>query len=143
MGEGEVVMPAQGGNVALSLKNDILSKIETAIDPEKDKDGKAFSDVAEKTGQLLKESGVTVTQIRKVFTEVKRLSPEDDNYKYKLKLLKAKLAYTAGRFNKMKDFQEIINKALPVAEKSPEALNRFKDFFEAAVAYHKYFGGKE
>lgn len=35
-------MPAQGGNNALALKDDILSKIETAIDPEKDKDGKAF-----------------------------------------------------------------------------------------------------
>lgn len=44
---------------------------------------------------------------------------------------------------KMKHFQEIIDKALPVAEKSPEALNRFKDFFEAAVAYHKYFGGDQ
>lgn len=143
MGEGEVVMPAQGGNNALALKNDILSKIETAIDPEKDKDGKAFSDVAEKTGQLLKESGVTITQLRKLFTEVKRLSPQDDNYKYKLKLLKAKLAYTAGRFKKMKHFQEIIDKALPVAEKSPEALNRFKDFFEAAVAYNKYYGGDQ
>lgn len=30
----------------------------------------------------------------------------------------------------MKHFQEIIDKALPVAEKSPEALNRFKDFLK-------------
>lgn len=135
-------MPAQDGNNALALKNEILEKIVTAIDPEKDKDGKVFSEVAEKTGQLLKESGVTVTQIRKIFTEVKRLSSEDTNYKYKLKLLKAKLAYTSGRFKKMRYFQEVVDRALVVAEKSPDALNRFKDFFEAAVAYHKYFGGE-
>ncbi|ADL43506.1 CRISPR-associated protein, Csm2 family [Caldicellulosiruptor obsidiansis OB47] len=126
-----------------ALKNDILSKIETAIDPGKDKDGKAFSEVAEKTGQLLKESNVTVTQLRKVFTEVKRLSPENENYKYKLKLLKAKMAYTSGRFPKLKDFQEIVNKALPVAEQNEKTLQRFKDFFEAVVAYHKFFGGRE
>jgi len=104
---------------------------------------KHFSEVAEKTGQLLKESNVTVTQLRKVFTEVKRLSPENENYKYKLKLLKAKMAYTSGRFPKLKDFQEIVNKALPVAEQNEKTLQRFKDFFEAVVAYHKFFGGRE
>ncbi|ACM61758.1 CRISPR-associated protein Csm2 [Caldicellulosiruptor bescii] len=137
-------MPAQQNvNPIVSLKNDILSKIQTAIDPSKDKDGTVLAEVSEKTGQLLKDCGVTVTQLRKVFTEVKRLSPDDENYKYKLNLLKAKLAYTAGRFPKIKDFQEIVNKAIPVALQSPDALSRFKDFFEGAVAYHKYFGGRE
>lgn len=35
-------MPAQGGNNALALKDDILSKIETAIDPEKTKMARLF-----------------------------------------------------------------------------------------------------
>lgn len=125
------------------LKNEILNKVETAINPDVDKDGKAFSEIAEKTGRLLKESNVTVTQLRKVFTEVKRLSPDDESYKYKLKLLKAKMAYTSGRFPKLKDFQDIVNKALPIAEQNEKTLERFKDFFEAVVAYHRFFGGRE
>ncbi|AIS52888.1 CRISPR subtype III-A-associated RAMP protein Csm2 [Thermoanaerobacter kivui] len=126
-----------------ALKNEILKEVKTAINPDKDKDGKVFSEVAKKTGHLLKESNVTVTQLRKVFTEVKRLSPEDENYKYKLKLLKAKMAYTSGRFPKLKDFQDIVDEALPIAEQNEKTLERFKDFFEAVVAYHKFFGGRE
>ncbi|WAM33892.1 type III-A CRISPR-associated protein Csm2 [Caldicellulosiruptor morganii] len=126
-----------------TLKSEILNKIETAVNPEKDKDGKVFSEVAEKTGQLLKESKVTVTQLRKIFTEVKKLSSEDENYKYKLKILRAKMAYISGRFKNLKDFQEIINKALPVAEQNEKNLERFKDFFEAVVAYNRFFAEKE
>lgn len=98
-------MPAQQNvNPIVSLKNDILSKIQTAIDPSKDKDGTVLAEVSEKTGQLLKDCGVTVTQLRKVFTEVKRLSPDDENYKIQIESFESKACIHSRKVSKNKRF---------------------------------------
>ncbi|AEH51250.1 type III-A CRISPR-associated protein Csm2 [Pseudothermotoga thermarum] len=130
----------EGRGPTQELLSTILQNLDTALDPQKDPDGNVFSEVAEGTGRFI--SNVNPTQLRRIFTEVKRLSANDPAYKYKMKLVRARVAYAAGRFSELKEFAEIVKKAITVAEKNAENFKRFLDFFEAIVAYHKYFSVK-
>ncbi len=84
-------------------------------------------------------SGLTTAQLRNVFSKVKNL---DDCST--LSTLRPKLAYVSGRSEKeeMKTLLFLLDELITkVSEK--KQLDQFKDFFEAVIAYHKYFGGKE
>lgn len=123
--------------------NEIMRKLPSAMDKTKDPNGDDLFYCAENTGKLLYRKGISVSQIRKVFSEAKKINYENEG-PYKLKMLKAVIAYTAGRFGrKMDDFKEIFSKAIDLAEKDSESLKRFKDFFEAVIAYHRAYGGRE
>ena len=130
----------------LELKNYIISKIATALDAEKDKEGKELIKIADKTGELLKEKGVTTTKIRKIFNEVRNIKPDDDeadNCFFKTVMLKSKMAYAAGRFKELKDFYEIMVLFIDNINGDTSKLKRFKQFFEAVVAYNRYYSEKE
>ncbi|QTA38792.1 type III-A CRISPR-associated protein Csm2 [Thermosipho ferrireducens] len=83
------------------------------------------------------------TQLRKYFSFVKRISTE--NYKYELKRFMAVFLYSIKKkgFSNKEFVDSIKTLVLKVSEKDEEAFKRFKDFFEALIAYHKYYGGKE
>jgi CRISPR-associated protein Csm2 len=78
---------------------------------------------------------MSTSQIRKLFSEVKKMKYDP----YKISLLKAKLAYTAGRHDEVRDLQEVLDMALDKIN-GEKTFDRFKDFFEAIVAYHRKFG---
>ncbi len=87
-------------------------------------------------------SGITTAQLRNVFSKVKNLDDCSELY-----TLRPKLAYVSGRAEKdeMKTLLFLLDELLvKVSEKKQhEQLKQFKNFFEAVIAYHKYFGGKE
>lgn len=86
--------------------------------------------------------GITTAQLRNVFSKVKNLGDCSELY-----TLRPKLAYVSGRAEKdeMKTLLFLLDELLvKVSEKKqPEQLKQFKNFFEAVIAYHKYFGGKD
>ena len=91
------------------------------------------------------------SQIRNVFSEVKRLQLEwkkDKNYEVVergLILLKPKLAYAAGRKEFISPFKELLEKVIDGVINSSDnekALENFFNFVEAVVAYHKYYHEK-
>jgi CRISPR-associated protein Csm2 len=97
--------------------------------------------------------GVTTSQLRRIYSEVKRAESEfkfdDDSQKARrtLVLLKPQLAYAASRNREMEQVKEVvtdyIDKAVRGNEKNMEV---FFSLMEAIVAYHAYFeetGGRQ
>lgn len=102
---------------------------------------------AEELGKHL-GGGLSTSQIRNIFSEVKNMRKFDRN---RLNLLRPKLAYTAGRHGKIirgeltgpiVDLQKILDDAIKQVDDDTKFKN-FKNFFEAVLAYHRYYGGKE
>jgi len=91
-------------------------------------------------------SGVTTSQLRRIYSEVKRAESEfkfDENSqkaRRTLVLLKPQLAYAASRNGEMEQVKEVvtdyIDKAIGGNERNMEA---FFSLMEAIVAYHAYF----
>jgi CRISPR-associated protein Csm2 len=104
-------------------------------------DSKKLVEDAKKLGELLgKEkkkggTGMTTSQIRNIFSEVKKMKFD----KYKIELLRPQLAYTAGRHHEVTPLQEVLDEAIKEIDDESD-FDRFKDFFEAIVAYHKKWG---
>jgi CRISPR-associated protein Csm2 len=98
--------------------------------------------------ELLKDRNdrVTTSQIRNIFGMVKRLEMNrDDPAVYQqLILIKPKLAYVAGRHNRisgLKYLHEILGTAIDLVGDDAVRFQNFCRFFEAILAYHKAHGG--
>lgn len=123
--------------------NEIIRRLPSAMDKTRDPNGNELFYCAENVGLLLRKKDISVSQIRKVFNEAMKIEYDDEG-PYRLKMLKAGIAYTAGRFGKkMDEFKLIFSTAIDLAEKDADSLKRFKDFFEAVIAYHRAYGGRE
>lgn len=111
-------------------------------------------------------AAMTTSQIRNIFGEAKRiqakasqpdanaseLDPSDKLNKKiisDLLLLRPKMAYAEARVvmkskeSRIKDFRKVMNEANKAVGDSEENLQRFIDFFEAILAYHKFYGGRD
>jgi len=106
---------------------------------------------AEQFGEEIVRQGLTTSQIRNFFGEVRRIQMKGIlQEKTAFLLLKPKLAYAAKRAEKKgaNMFKSIVLKAHDVvmeAKNNAEFETRFKnfvDFLEAILAYHKVHGGK-
>lgn len=92
------------------------------------------------------------TQIRNIFTEVRKIEAmygQDPTAAIRrLTMLKPKLAYQAKRHREISKLKDALIDAidvvvgLPAGEKQAQAFERFIDFFEAILAYHKANGGQ-
>ena len=91
---------------------------------------------------------LSTSQIRSIFSEVKQMRRYDED---RLNLLRPKMAYTAGKHGSrvqgklvgpIVDLQEILDKCIERIS-SEEEFENFKSFFEAILAYHRYYGGRE
>ncbi len=102
-------------------------------------------DFADKLGSYVKNNGLTTSQIRNVFGEIKRIQMKGfDSQKASFYLLKPKMAYAAKRHDKpgintLKKFFESAHKEVTDAK----TYQNFVDFFESILAYHKAYGGKD
>jgi len=92
---------------------------------------------AERLGKHLADRRMTSSQIRNIFSEVKGMHEFE---KYKLDLLRPKLAYTAGRHKQVQDLQEVLDAAIRKVGDDESKFENFKNFFEAIVAYHRLYG---
>jgi CRISPR-associated protein Csm2 len=104
---------------------------------------------AKKLGERL-GGKLSTSQIRNIFSEVKKMQSFEKS-KTDLILLRPKLAYTAGRHGKMRrgqltgaivDLQEVLDAGIQRVD-NEEKFENFQIFFEAILAYHRYYGGKE
>jgi CRISPR-associated protein Csm2 len=102
----------------------------------------------EKVGEASKT--VTSSQIRAIFTTVRAIEAEwttnaDEAQMQKslrdFILLKSKLGYQAVRDETLKDLVKLLQRGIDLV-KNREHFQRFVDFFEAILAYHKVKGGK-
>lgn len=130
--------------------NEIVEKIRKDItDILSGNDEKLVED-ARIMGEYLVRGEVSTSQIRNIFSKVKRMKSYEKN-KTDLLLLRPKLAYVAGRHGKRKgkeltgaivDLQVILDECIRKI-KDEKSFKKFQDFFEAILAYHRYYGGKE
>ncbi|RMF53300.1 MAG: type III-A CRISPR-associated protein Csm2 [Bacteroidetes bacterium] len=83
--------------------------------------------------------GITTSQLRNAFSRIKPLKNPKE-----LPPLRPNLAYVAARSNsdQMKLLMQLVDDLIPGVDSS-EKLAEFQRFFEAVIAYHKYFGGKD
>ncbi len=99
---------------------------------------------AEKLGNYLKENKVTTSQIRNAYGNMKKLemSGWNNRTRREVLLLKPRLAYAAGRHgNGLTQLKKVMDSAID-AVSDEASFQRFCQFFEAIVAYHKAAGGK-
>ncbi len=100
---------------------------------------------AEQRGQQLADQKLTTSQIRNIYGAVKKMQMKGGELDtHKLLMLKPKLAYAAkrhgGGVNTLKD---VLTQAIDLVGDDSKKFNRFVDFFEAILAYHKASGGKD
>ncbi|MFW5993364.1 MAG: type III-A CRISPR-associated protein Csm2 [Desulfohalobiaceae bacterium] len=108
-------------------------------------------------GFINEGSSVTTSQIRNIYGSSKqiemRVNEQNTEEEYnKLILLKPKMAYANGRFNrtgggrpKIPGFLtlvECLSYAIDQVEADYKRMQNFFNFFEAILAYHKAEGGK-
>ena len=104
--------------------------------------------VADALGKDLQQRGLSTSQIRNVFGEVRRLQNRYDANR--LHMLRPKLAYMAARAGAGgKQLRDVLTRAVeevfandPDEQTQRERFQRLVDFFEAILAYHRAYGGR-
>jgi len=103
-------------------------------------------------GRALKERGLKASQVRNVFGAVRRIemnwredaSAEEQKAAYReLLLLQPKLGYQSERVKAVKPLADVLVTAIQQVEGKRDRFQRFVDFFEAILAYHKAAGGQD
>lgn len=107
---------------------------------------------AKEMGGKLAQKGVSTSQIRNFFGEIKKIQAlgiDMQKGRSRLHMVGPKLAYTIGRMegNNNREKADAMSELLQGVEKATELIvaadssirfNHFVDFMEAMVAYHKY-----
>ncbi|MBI5018180.1 MAG: type III-A CRISPR-associated protein Csm2 [Deltaproteobacteria bacterium] len=104
----------------------------------------------EALGRRLQQNYVTTSQIRNAYGSMKKMEMagwEGDKTLRQLLLMKPRLAYAASRQKGVGDLKTVLSHAIDAVAEAPEAqrparFERFCQFFEAILAYHKAAGGK-
>ena len=123
------------------MRNNPLSK--SWITNEADEDLVRY---AESAGEFMAKNGLTNSKIRNIYSEIKRIQMGDfTKEKSAFILLRPKVAYAYGRENRNKGlelFKEIFDET-SVHVSNKKTYDNFCNFFEAMLAYHKAYGGKD
>ncbi|GIV35224.1 MAG: type III-A CRISPR-associated protein Csm2 [Chitinophagales bacterium] len=111
---------------------------------------------ADQFGDSLKKGGLTTSQIRNFFGELRRIqmngyiTPDGRSEKTAFLMVKPKLAYAVKRHDNkgLKDFYDFFSIAYDAVNKNDdkEGAKHFEHLMtlmEAILAYHKYHGGKD
>jgi CRISPR-associated protein Csm2 len=128
----------------------VIEKMNLLLDKEKDRGELLFYEIAEEIGKML-VGKITMTQIRKVFSEIQKKSKIKNkiNPKQEVKRIEMIMAYTVGRFrsdknkNDWQSFFKVVKKAGDMVIQNKWTFDDYKNFFEAIIAYYRYHGGKE
>ena len=112
-------------------------------------DAERLVDWAEKVGKAL-ASHLKTSQIRNVFGTVRRIENEwargqEQAARRQLLLLKPKLAYYARRDQSggVRDLESVLRPAIDLIKGDKQRFAYFVDFFEAILAYHRAFEGRD
>jgi len=119
-------------------------------------DDKELISLAQRLGQEAKEGGLKTSQLRAVFGEVRRIEmmlvdeSKQQQAWYRLRLLEPKMLYRAARKESSSEglrkltayLKEALRYVLEASsQERTKRFQRFIDFMEAVVAYHKAAGG--
>ena len=110
----------------------------------KDGANRAMVDFAEKAGAFMARNGLTSSQIRNFYGEIKRIQIGDfENERASFCLLKPKVAYAVSRQNNkgILFFQKAFIEAWGHVETKGD-FDNFCSLMEAMLAYHKANNGK-
>jgi len=119
----------------------IVDEIKKDLDAILGGDSKKLVETAEKFGKYLagKPKELSTSQIRAIYSKVQRLQEFNEDTLKKLNLLRPEMAYVAGRHGgKVKDLRDVLDVAIEMIDNRTKFEN-FKEFFEAILAYHKYY----
>jgi CRISPR-associated protein Csm2 len=101
---------------------------------------------AESAGRFMANEGLTNSKIRSIYGEIKRIQMGNfEDNKASFLLLRPKVAYAYGR-EKQNRGLELFKLVFDEASKYVNdqiTFNKFANFFEAILAYHKAYGGKD
>ena len=105
--------------------------------------GEVLVKEAEQHGRQLARD-LTTSQIRNIYGAVKKMQMKGQLDTHKLLMLKPKLAYAAKRHGRgVETLKDVLTQAIDLVGNDSKKFNRFVDFFEAILAYHKAYGGKD
>lgn len=116
-----------------------------------DASGAELVNFAKSTAERLVKDGLTRAQIRNIFTEVRRIEAlweiDRRNALRRLNILKPKLDYQTARASQVAYLGEILSQAIDQVSAASEEnqdryFHRFMELFEAILAYHRAFGGR-
>lgn len=102
---------------------------------------------ADQIGQALANQRLTTSQIRAIFGEVRRIEGDwkinRGRANRSLILLKPKMAYRAKKEHgrAVGDLVSVLDPAIDLVGGNEDNFNRFVEFLEAILAYHKAYGG--
>lgn len=103
----------------------------------------------EEFGKFLKNEGLTTSQIRNVFGELKRIQMSGfEKEKVAFLLLKPKLAYATSRLRRggQEQFRQVFDQACDAidvdGDKASEQFDNLVYLMESIIAYHKSVGGR-
>lgn len=109
---------------------------------------------AQQTANTLVHDNLRRSQIRGIFTEVRKIEAMWDSEKHRpdairrLNMLKPKLDYQTSRIAAVRTLKEVLTQAIDEVSKNnideAERNRRFRvfmDMFEAILAYHRALGG--
>lgn len=107
----------------------------------------ALIEFSDKLGKYLKDNKLTTSKIRNIYGEVKRIQIAKDFEVEKVSfyLLKPKVAYALGREENnigLKMFKILFDECYKYVKDDKTFIN-FCNLFEAVLAYHKAYGGKD
>lgn len=129
------------------MAEDIVEQAEQVIVKLKQKDTRGYNNM------------ITTSQIRKFLTAVNAVTNKVEVYKARnagtellsqdladdVKFLKVKLVYQVGKDKKLKPFQKeshLLEKIDAIGN-SVKNYEKFAQYVEALVAYHKFYGGND
>lgn len=117
-----------------------------------DANGAELVSFAQQTASQLVTANLTRSQIRGIFTEVRKIEAMWDAHPQdamrRLNMLKPKLDYQTARSQSVQRLKEVLTQAIDEVNKDVEEKERsrrfrvFMDLFEAILAYHRAQGGR-
>lgn len=107
-----------------------------------EKGGEPLVTAAEALGKKLARH-LKTSQIRRIYSAVKKIQMNATFQRNDLVMLKPKLAYAAARNAAVSDLRDALTQAIDRVGEDPKRFKNFVDFFEATLAYHKAAGGQD
>ncbi|HOV83958.1 MAG TPA: type III-A CRISPR-associated protein Csm2 [Paludibacteraceae bacterium] len=107
---------------------------------------KTMVDFTEEAGKYMAKQKLTKSKIRSIYGEIKRIQVNGfEKEKSSFYLLRPKMAYALGRDSGNKGLKlfKLIFDYTSNLVKDANQYENFCNLFEAILAYHKAFGGKE
>jgi CRISPR-associated protein Csm2 len=108
---------------------------------------------ARQTAKTLVGNNLTRSQIRGIFTEVRKIDamwegPRQNDAMRRLNMLKPKLDYQTSRSESVRVLRDVLSATIDEVNKAADEkdrsvrFHRFMELFEAILAYHRAEGGK-